>query len=183
MVKLYFPRHTPFFRRMTALMLGLVFSTGQMFAQNITLNIENAPISTILQEIQSQSNYRFVYNSALVNVEATTSISVQNASLETVLQTLFEGTGIAYETRDNQIVLRQSSSAPQQVTGRVVCASSGETLPFVTVRIYGTTTGTVTSLDGDFTLTVPSAETKLQISFVGYETVSINSEFPFHRQI
>jgi len=74
-----------------------------------------------------------------------------------------------------QNVTLNSNDAPQQVTGRVICGASGETLPFVTVRIKGTTTGTVTSLDGDFTLTVPSAETMLQISFVGYETVKIRA--------
>ena len=178
MVKLYSLRHTPLFRRMTALVLGLVFSTGQMFAQNITLNIENAPISTILQEIQSQSNYRFVYNSALVNVQATASVSVQNASLETVLETLFEGTGIAYETRDNQIVLRQSAYPPpqqvryQEFTGRVIDDITREGLPFATVRIQGTTTGTVTSIDGDFSITAP-ANAILVFSYTGFENVEI----------
>jgi len=152
--------------------------TSPFFAQNITLNIERASIKSILQEIQSQTNYRFVYNDALVNVEAIASVSVQNASLETVLTTLFEGTGIAFETRDNQVILKQQPPVPpqpsqQQVfSGRIIDDATGETLPFATVRIRGTAIGTVTTMDGDFSITAP-ADAVLVISFTGFETLEI----------
>jgi len=55
----------------------------------------------------------------------------------------------------------------------VVCATTGETLPFVTVMIEGTTTGVVSSMDGDFSITVPSDETVLRISYMGFETMEV----------
>lgn len=180
--KTRFPLFNKVFRRIMVPVLACVFSVGQMFSQNITLNIENASIKSILQEIQSQTNYRFVYNSTLVDVEIITSVSVQNAPLEMVLNTLFEGTGISYETRDNQVVLRQFAPPPQPArelvfTGRVIDDATGETLPFATVRVRGTTLGTVATIDGDFSITAP-ANAVLIISYTGYETLEIPATGP-----
>ena len=180
--KMCFPSSNSIFRRIAALMLICVFSIGQMFAQNITLNVENASIKSILQEIQSQTNYRFVYNDALINVEAIASISVQNASLQTALNTLFEGTGITFETRDNQVILKQSPPLSQPLqervfTGRVIDEATGETLPFATVRIRGTTIGTVATMDGYFSIAAP-ANAVLIVSYTGYETLEIPATGP-----
>lgn len=65
-------------------------------------------------------------------------------------------------------VLAQGNS-PFQVSGTVIDADTQETLPGVNILVKGTTTGTATDLDGNFTLTVPSADAVLQISFIGYK--------------
>lgn len=58
------------------------------------------------------------------------------------------------------------------VTGTVIDADNNEPLIGVSVLEVGTTNGTVTDLDGNFTLTVGSAAT-LQLSYVGYNTQEI----------
>jgi len=63
--------------------------------------------------------------------------------------------------------------AQHQITGRVVSELTGETLPAVTVRLQGTTTGTTTSIDGDFAITVPSRDAILVFSFLGYEDLEL----------
>jgi TonB-linked SusC/RagA family outer membrane protein len=62
------------------------------------------------------------------------------------------------------------------VTGLVTDASSGESLPGVSIVIEGTTTGTVTDLDGKFSLPVPNENAVLVFSFVGYSTSRIPLE-------
>ncbi len=65
-----------------------------------------------------------------------------------------------------------------QVSGAVVDASSGETLPGVNISVKGTTSGTSTDSDGNYSLQVPSLEDSLRFSFIGYETktVAINGQ-------
>ena len=63
--------------------------------------------------------------------------------------------------------------AQKQVTGTVVDETTGETLPMVAVVVAGTTTGVTTTIDGTFSITVPSDETVLRFSFMGYETLEL----------
>ncbi|MCC9137604.1 SusC/RagA family TonB-linked outer membrane protein [Pontibacter silvestris] len=58
----------------------------------------------------------------------------------------------------------------QQITGTVTDATTGEALPGVTVLVDGSTTGTATGINGDFTINVPSTDATLVFSFIGYET-------------
>jgi len=120
-----------------------------MTAQNVTLNFRNTPLKEVLREIQNQTDYRFVYNDDAIGASNPISISVTAQPLRTVLTDLFAQNNIAYEFRDRQIVLKPQSpeesetienyaTTPQQITGRVICSATGETLPFVTVRIKGT---------------------------------------------
>lgn len=63
----------------------------------------------------------------------------------------------------------------QQVTGTIFDRVTGETLPFVTVMVKGTSTGTVSSDAGVFTISVPSTESVLVFSYMGYETIEIQA--------
>ncbi len=63
--------------------------------------------------------------------------------------------------------------AQRQITGTVIDDVTGETLPFVTIMVKGTSSGTTTSDQGTFTITVPSNESILVFSFMGYETLEM----------
>jgi len=154
-------------------------------AQNVTLNVTDTPLREVLREIQNQTDYRFVYNDNAIGASNPVSITVSSQPLRAILGELFTQNNITYTISGRQIVLSPSTpperEAPvtttpnrqRQVTGRVVCATTGETLPFVTVMIEGTTTGVVSSMDGDFSIMVPSDETVLRISYMGFETMEI----------
>ena len=83
----------------------MFFAIGNLPAQNVTLDVQQTSIKTILREIQSQTTYRFVYNDALVEMEAIISLAVKDEPLESVLKKMFDGRGISYEMKDNQIIL------------------------------------------------------------------------------
>lgn len=60
-----------------------------------------------------------------------------------------------------------------QISGTVTDAATGETLPGVNIVVAGTTIGTTTDLDGNYTLSVPSLDETLQFTYVGYEPLNI----------
>src|SRR5690606_23388261 len=62
----------------------------------------------------------------------------------------------------------QTPGQPFEVTGTVTSSDNSETLPGVNILIKGTTTGAVTDLNGDYSITVPSTDAVLQVSSIGY---------------
>lgn len=137
----------------------------------LSLQMKDVPIEDVLNAIESQTEFHFLYNKRLVNVERKVDISVQNERLTEVLELLFRTNGIKYTIRDRQIVLSRIEDAPgspqdKKVTGTVV-DTSGNPVIGANVVEKGTTNGTITDLEGRFTLTLPSAAT-LVVSYIGY---------------
>ncbi len=100
----------------------------------ITLRLKNVTVEEVLTNIEKQTNYRFLYNKDIVNVNRIVDISVRNEWMTQVLDKLFKGEGVSYVIEKRQIVLNRNSSRQQgnkrtvKVTGKVV-DESGETLP------------------------------------------------------
>ena len=138
----------------------------------ITLRLKNVTVEEVLTNIEKQTNYRFLYNKDIVDVNRIVDISVRNERMTQVLDKLFKGEGVSYVIEKRQIVLNRNSSWQQgnkrtvKVTGKVV-DESGETLPGVTVMIEGATQGTITGLDGSYLLQVPEGST-LKFTSIGY---------------
>jgi hypothetical protein len=65
------------------------------------------------------------------------------------------------------VALAQAQT-PVTITGKITAAKTNETLPGVTVLLKGTTNGTATGADGNYSLSVPGGEGTLIFSFVGY---------------
>lgn len=169
--------------RIYALLLCLFIATAPLLAQNITLTIERASIKTILREIQTQTTYKFVYNDALVEMEKITSLSVKASPLENVLQQLLKNNGIAYEIKENQIILFPERQAPaSQTTSQqarisvrgTVVDSNGEAIPGAYVYVKGNKDiGANTDANGAFTLNNINAGAVLTVSFIGFKTAEV----------
>jgi len=170
--------------KLTAFLLFLTFFqvSGAVFSQSnglLNLSAENESVKEILKEIEEQSEYRFVYNSSNIDVEQKRSIEVEGKIINQVLDQLFEGTNVKYRAFDRNFVLYAEGNkdfiATQQqkaISGKVV-DESGEPLPGVTVVVKGTTRGTVTNADGEFSLANVPEDATLQFSFVGMKTQEI----------
>jgi len=134
----------------------------------------------VLNEIENQSDYYFLYNEDDVDVNQTVNVQVDNQQIEQVLSQVLKSTGIHYLIRDRQIVLTSSTKSGQallqqqldNVHGKVTNVN-GESLPGVTVVIKGTTNGTVTDIDGNYSLSNIAGNATLVFSFVGMETQEI----------
>ena len=149
-------------------------------AQKVKLNIEltNAPLNEVISEIKTQTNFEFAYEADLGNmVLANVSVNVNNESIENVLGDILDGSKVNFRVIDRIILLSKnnlqstsdvnnSSLVPVKVSGKVT-NEKGEPIPGVSITIKGTTNGTVTNVDGKYTLEVADASRILVFSFIG----------------
>ena len=143
-------------------------------AGKLDLKVKNVSIFEVFEEIEDNSEYRFFYDNDQVDLRKKVSINTKQEQISSILKELFKGTDLTYQVKD-QLILVQSkysnvninnTQQENTVSGTVTDASGGP-LPGVTVVIKGTTLGTVTDLDGKYSLSAISADAILQFSFVG----------------
>jgi TonB-linked SusC/RagA family outer membrane protein len=166
---------------LTGLFFILISVPGRLNAQStkITLNLVNVPLNDVLNEIEKKSDYTFLVNQEVVDVNRKVDAVFTNTSIKDILNQLFKGEKVNFVTSDHQIIISPNKTKggdfqPKKVTGRVTDEKTGETLIGVTIQIKGTTTGATTSIDGTYTLEVQSADAILVFSYLGYEP----KEFP-----
>lgn len=140
-------------------------------AQNtarITLELKNIALKKALADIEEQSSYLF-FNQG-VDLSLTVSVSVKNETIENTCKTLFTPRGVQYKIDGTQIYI---SKIKKTTLSGTVLDASGLPVPGATVVEHGTSNGTMTDLDGKFSLTVVGNDGVLDINCLGYETKSI----------
>lgn len=177
----FIPKKTFFVMRLTAfIFLISTFSllAGGSYSQNtrISLNLKNVQIKEVLQRIEDNTEFFFIYNNQFIDVEKTVSISVEKQNVLDVLNQIFTDQQAEFQVTDRKIVIAPSFMSGVQsstkVTGKVA-DSSGSPLPGVSVVIKGTTTGTITDSDGNYSLGNVPENATLQFSFVGMKAQEV----------
>lgn len=175
------PRFKQIFRIMrisTFLLMVCVFCSyaGNVHSQNakVSIRMNNVKLDKILNEIENQTDYLFIYNNQ-VDINKITSVKVKNEAVAQVLDKILSGTGINYELEGTHIILTTEAikdlHAQQQaktVTGTVTDVS-GEPIIGANIRIKGTTTGTITDIDGNFSIEA-EPQSVIEVSYIGYLT-------------
>lgn len=164
---------TTFLIILTSLQLLAVDNFAQ--TQRLSLNVSNESIQNVLEIIENETDYFFFYNSQGISLDKKVSLNLSEKSISDVLNSLFEGENISYTISNRQIILAGNEFQVLQqrkVTGKVTDAS-GEALPGVTVLVKGTTQGSVTDFDGNYTIADVSAGATLVFSFVGMRTQEV----------
>ncbi|MFR3913719.1 MAG: TonB-dependent receptor [Phocaeicola vulgatus] len=175
------PRFKQIFRIMrisTFLLMVCVFCSyaGNAHSQNakVSIHMNNVKLDKILNEIENQTDYLFIYNNQ-VDINKITSVKVKNEAVAQVLDRILSGTGINYELEGTHIILTTEAikdlHAQQQaktVTGMVTDVS-GEPIIGANIRIKGTTTGTITDIDGNFSIEA-EPQSVIEVSYIGYLT-------------
>jgi len=145
----------------------------------LSINLKNATVQTVLQQVEDQSEFYFLYSRSLIDVDRTVDLQLKNAKITEVLNTLFSGTDVAYKVDGRQIVLSKKSEnsafgmqQQKSVFGKVT-DSSGGTLPGVSVVVKGTTTGTISDTNGGYSVPNIPENATLQFSFVGMKTLDV----------
>lgn len=157
-----------------ALLLG---TSGVASIAQITLSLKNKPVREVIKEIEKKSDYRFFYNDDLNGLNQNVSIQVNNQTIHSVLDQLVRQASVSYVVRPNkQIVLSAESTKSSQVSQRkvtgVVTDEKGEPVIGANVVEKGTTNGTVTDMEGKYSLMISSGGV-LQISYIGYNTQDV----------
>jgi len=144
----------------------------------VSLNVENEQLEDVLGIIESESEFFFLYNKDLIDVEQEVSVNAKNVTIRAVLVELLEGKEIAHTVYDRQIVLSNievinEMIAQQKTVTGIVTDEAGHPLPGASVLIKGTTQGTVTNMDGNYTISNVPENTTLEFSFIGMLTQEI----------
>ncbi|MEI6277537.1 MAG: TonB-dependent receptor [Prolixibacteraceae bacterium] len=143
----------------------------------ISVSFTNTQLAKVLDQIENESEFFFLYNEKLIDANRRVSIDAKDERIDEILKALFYGTDVEYTITDRKIILAPSNfSETQQFTKKIsgkVTDSSGATLPGVSVVVKGSTTGVITGNDGNFSLTIPSDAKILLFSFVGMKSQEV----------
>lgn len=157
-----------------SLMLSLSAFAANADAQQVSVTVSNAKVKTVLNSISDQTGLSLAYSAQVVDLNRKVSLNFVNTEVSEVLNAMFGNTAIGYEIKDGKIYLfkaaeRTTALANQQkkiITGTVV-DSNGEAVIGANVLVKGTTNGTITDMDGKFSLEVPEGA-MLLVSYIGY---------------
>lgn len=163
------------------IMLVFVFTlnaTAFVHSQDIklNLNLSNVKIQDVFDQIEGQSEFNVFYKTGEIDVNKPITIHASNISLSEVLDLISKESGIRYKVIDKIIVVTPSNLLFQsrKISGTVSDGLTGEPLVGVNVVIEGTTIGVTTDADGKYSIEVPTENSVLIMSFVGYNTERVN---------
>jgi TonB-linked SusC/RagA family outer membrane protein len=172
------PNFRKLFLKMKLTAFFVILIVFQTFAEStlaqgkFSLDFKNKTIEQVLLEVENQSDIGFIYNKDLVDVDRKVNIDVKDASIDKILNQLFPDDDVTFHRVNNQIVISPKFNTVQQqktISGKVI-DDTGEPLPGVTVVIKGTTSGTVTNIDGNYLIADIPEDATLIFSFVGMLT-------------
>ncbi len=144
----------------------------------LSMKVNNEPLEKVIKVIEDESEFFFLYNKDLIDVEQKVSVNAQDKTIKSILDEVLTETDISFAVYDRQIVLTNTDvinemvAQQKSVSGKVT-DNSNQPLPGVTVVVKETTNGTVTNTDGIYTLTNIPNDATLQFSFVGMKTQEI----------
>lgn len=176
----YFKEYFRIMRISLAMLFVCVF---QMMAVNteaqntiIKLETDVVSIGQLINQIENQTDYLVVFRNREVDTERAITVHKKSGKIISYLEDAFKGTDITYEFDNKYILLLKKNSTDRaalmgqqdtkKITG-IVTDSNGEPVIGANVSVKGTTTGTITDMDGKFSLDVPHNSTLL-ISYIGY---------------
>lgn len=188
-------RSNPWYRKTITVMrniiiLFLVVSYNALAASvysqtaRFDLKIKNETLKEVFNEIEKNSEYSIILKSGEVNLNEKVSVQVHQQTVDVILDQVLKKQGLSYEIKDRHIIIYKAKAtvdviaqADKKVITGTITDEAG--LPVIGANVVekGTTNGSITDVDGHFTLTV-SPDAVLEVSFIGYkgQEVSVNGK-------
>lgn len=172
------------FRIMRITIFLLLASILQTFANDaysqktrLSLDFSKTRLVDVFDKIEEVSEFFFLYNEKLIDTDSDVTLSIENQKIDAILDKLFAGTDVEYTITDRKIILAPSflsenEQAQNSISGKVT-DKSGQPLPGLTVVVKGTTNGTVTNMDGNYSISNVPDDAVLIFSFVGMRSQEI----------
>ena len=169
------------------LFLTFNLTVANSFSQNkVTLKVQNANVSQVLDEIEAKTDYMFIYQLDVYDFNKMISLNVKNEPIKKVLDIIFENK-LEYEVIDNKVLLKAKEKIPTKentileeievqkrtINGNV-SDSEGNPLPGAAIQEVGTQNGTTTDFDGNFSIEIENDNAELQFSFIGFKSQTVN---------
>lgn len=173
----------------SSITMAMPAKAQELLDTKVNLSLSNVSLENSIREIEKTSQVKFSYNSRALKLTQKVNISAHNESLSSVLSRLLTPLDISYVQVSNRIVLRRDDKkAISQLEGfsildnqlidelnirGTIADAKGEKLPGVNVAVKGSTRGTSTNSNGEFTIAVPDNKSVLVFSFVGYKSQEV----------
>ncbi|MFV0506535.1 MAG: SusC/RagA family TonB-linked outer membrane protein [Bacteroidales bacterium] len=162
---------------------------SNLYSQEVrfTFELKRATLGEVFNEIESNSQYIFIYSEKTIDLDKRVNVSAQDNDIYIILDQVLDN-NVSYEIYDRQVIIKSKQEVknvsvkslvaePQEngkeVKGKIV-DSRGMPIPGATVVVQGTTNGVVTDVDGNFRINRVPENGTLVISFVGMETQRIS---------
>ena len=170
-----------------ALFLIFNLTMANSFSQEkVTLDVKDAVITQILDEIEALTDYKFIYQLSVFDFNKKATIFVKNETIKKVLDMIFENQ-LEYVVIDKKVLLKAKEKVVEKeeiipeeielqkrtITGNVN-DSDGNPLPGASILEVGTQNGTSTDFDGNFSIELENENAELQFSFVGFKAQNLN---------
>lgn len=161
--------------------IGLGWANNS-YAQTTTLsiNLQNKTVKEVFSEIEKKSKFSIFYESGSIDLTRKVNVDVKDKTVKAIMDQVIAGTNSNYYIDEYQIYISTAAKEQQQspvekgiIVNGTVKDDKGESLPGVTIQIKGETTGTLTDIDGNYFITVPSKETVLVFSYIGFDKQEI----------
>ncbi len=167
--------------KLSFLLLFISFASlsASVLGQNdiITYSGNSVKVSQVLDFIELNTDFSIAYSSQYINLDREVTVEVKNEKVKFLLEEVFEGTSIAVKVTDDKILLydkeiQQKEVVTKSISG-IVKDDKGEVIPGASILVKGTTIGTITDLDGKFTLTDVPEDAIIVVSFIGMKNEEI----------
>ena len=152
-------------------------------ATKISLDLKDCTIEQVLDKIEQESEFYFLFNQKLIDVTRMVDIKAENEPIKDILDDILNGSDIKYAVYDRQIILtnKQESGILDElqqliVTGKVTDAITKSPLTGVNVVVSGTTIGAITDINGNYSITLSNHNGSIEFSFIGYVKMVIPVE-------
>ena len=164
------------------LVLGLCFSvSAKSYSQTkrMDINMTGSTLRDVMGYVEEHSEFVFLYKKEDLNLSKKVDVQLTDATIDQILEQVLKDERVTYDVYERQIVIRRAESNPsiqQQkvaISGKVSDSKTGEVLPGVNIVVKGTLIGTISDVNGKYTLNIPKGNISLVFSFIGYKNKEV----------
>lgn len=154
------------------LLIGMLSVHAEISSQVYSVSLKNAKLRDVVRNIEDQSDYRFFFSDDVAEFNKPVEVNVSNVTIDQLLNKILTPHDLGYKILENNLIVISpyENTSPQQenkpATG-IVLDNLGEPIIGASIIIKGTTTGTITDIDGKFSIAVPD-NAILVFSYIGY---------------
>lgn len=158
--------------------LFLLFITTHIYAQTVNITGQDITLAKVFEEIENQTKLSVAYSESTIDKHHRVSVDIRNKPVDQAMDVILSGTGTTFSIEGKKILIKPVPVIQQEtkkvVTGTVT-DEFGEPVIGANVVEKGTSNGTVTDIDGNFTLQI-SGNSVLQVSYIGYMPSEISTK-------
>ncbi|MFW5657352.1 MAG: SusC/RagA family TonB-linked outer membrane protein [Bacteroidota bacterium] len=168
--------------KLTLLLTLVAFNlTASVYSQGDKLSVDfsQTTVRNVLKEIEQKTPYSFFFKNDDLQLDKEVTVQTGETEITGILDVLLENTSLEYQLLgSNFIVIAPKQSLQQLTVQGIVTDTEGNPLPGVNIVEVGTNNGTVTDMDGNYTISVASEDATLSFSFMGYlsEEIQVNGQ-------